>query len=392
VRYCPATEPGVASNGVALDTWGELLANVRAEIAEAIEKTIEHTRLMRSYDAVPTEAIHQLVSSQYEAVLDGLDERRRPDARTEKSFFDAAGETRGRQGIVIREMLAVWRIGLENLHELARRVAAPGPSRDALLLEFLELALAWADFAMIHAAEGHRRGELSQAREQQHAQTNFVRRVLSGTAAHGEIRAALVALDLDAQGLYHAVRARPQPTIDMETIERYLGADGLVRRGNGLLAMIDGDACGFIARLPQTAAPTAVGISKPVVLTAVKPAFRQATRALETALTLGAKGLFGFSDLSLHPAIATDTDIGDVMTARYIIPVLDITGGETVLTTVERYLGNDRNVEITAQDLHVHPNTVRQRLDRFGEATGRSLRETETVVEVWWALQRRRLG
>jgi DNA-binding PucR family transcriptional regulator len=102
--------------------------------------------------------------------------------------------------------------------------------------------------------------------------------------------------------------------------------------------------------------------------------------------------VFGFGDLSLHPAIATDTDIGDVMTTRYINPVLKLTGGETVLATVERYLGNDRNIDITAKDLDVHPNTVRQRLDRFEEATGRSLRETETVVEVWWALQRQRLS
>ena len=45
-----------------------------------------------------------------------------------------------------------------------------------------------------------------------------------------------------------------------------------------------------------------------------------------------------------------------------------------------------------SQDLDVHPNTVRHRLERFEEITGRSLRETETVVELWWALQRRRLG
>jgi DNA-binding PucR family transcriptional regulator len=31
-------------------------------------------------------------------------------------------------------------------------------------------------------------------------------------------------------------------------------------------------------------------------------------------------------------------------------------------------------------------------LERFEEITGRSLRETETLVELWWALQRRRLG
>jgi hypothetical protein len=385
-------EPGVASRGVALETWNELLRAVRAEIAEAIENTTEHTRRLHSYDGVTTEAIQELVTRQYETVLDRLDDRRRPDARTDGSFFNTAGETRGRQGVSIREMLALWRIGLEYLHELARRVAAPDPNRDALLLEFLELALAWGDFAMLHAAEGHRRGELSHAREQQHVQTNFVRRVLSGSATQGEISSALDTLGLDAQGHYHAVRARPLPTIDMETIERHLGADGLVRRGNGLIAMIDGDACGFIAHLPHHAAPTAIGISTPVPLTSMKAAFHQASRALETALTLGVKGVFGFGDLSLHPVIATDTDIGDVMTTRYINPVLHITGGETVLTTVERYLEDDRNIDITAKDLAIHPNTVRQRLDRFEEATGRSLRETETIVEIWWALQRRRLS
>jgi len=74
-------EPGVASRGVELETWNELLRAVRAEITEAIENTTEHTRTLHSYDAVGTEAIQELVTRQYETVLDRLDERRRPDAR-----------------------------------------------------------------------------------------------------------------------------------------------------------------------------------------------------------------------------------------------------------------------------------------------------------------------
>ena len=66
-----------------------------------------------------TEAIRALVSYQYETVLDGLDERRRPDARADGSFFDNAGETRGRQGVAIRDMLALWRIGLEKMKSAA---------------------------------------------------------------------------------------------------------------------------------------------------------------------------------------------------------------------------------------------------------------------------------
>jgi hypothetical protein len=150
-------------------------------------------------------------------------------------------------------------VGVAQLVELLVVVQAVGGS-SPLAHPSKYLALAWGDFAMLHAAEGHRRGELSQAREQQHVQTNFVRRVLSGSATRGEISSALDSLGLDAQGLYHTVRARPLPTVDMETIEHYLGADGLVRRGNGLIAMIDEDACGFIAHLPHNAAPTAIGV------------------------------------------------------------------------------------------------------------------------------------
>lgn len=376
----------------ASDTWSELLDLIGDELVQAIERTVERTRTMPSYDHVDMDARRELVRRSYDAVLDGMRQHRRPQDNDDGTFYEHAGERRARQGVAIREMLALWRIGLDNLHALARRVAPEVDDRDALLLEFLEFAVAWADFAMLHAAEGHRRGELALAREQHHAQYNCIRRLLSGTATPAEIRAAVEPLGLDADGLYHAIRARPMPDVEMAAIERYLGADGLVRRGNGLIALIDGDACGFIAHLPKSAAPLAIGVSDTVSLPTLKPAFEQATRALETALAIGAKGILTLGDLSLQPAIAIDPDIGDVMLSRYVTPTLALTGGTRIIATVERYLTNDRNIEETAKDLDVHPNTVRQRLERFEEATGRSLRETETITEAWWALQRRRLA
>src|SRR5258706_8486390 len=108
------------------------------------------------------------------------------------------------------------------------------------------------------------------------------------------------------------------PDFDMVAIEHFLGADGAVRRGNGLLALIDGDACGFVTQLPRTAPPHGVGISAPVKLADMQPAFRQATRALETAMTLGFKGTFVIGDLGIHPALVVDTELGDVMVDRYI--------------------------------------------------------------------------
>jgi hypothetical protein len=385
-------QPLPVSTVASYETWTLLIKAVRADIAEAVETTLERTHTMHSYDAVTMDVRRELVIRSYQAVLDGMEERRRPDARTDGTIFELAGEARGREGVAIREMLALWRIGLENLHALARRVAPAEPARDALLLEFLECAMAWADFAMLHAADGHRRGDLSQARELQHAQSNCVRRVLSGTASAGEIRTAIEPLGLDPHGSYHAVRVRPMPDFEMEAIERYLGADTVVKRGSGLLALIDGDACGFVAQLPRSAPPHAVGISEPVTLVEMQAAFKQATRALETALVLGFKGIFGIGDLGIHPALVVDTELGDVMMDRYVRPVLAHSGGDAILSTVERYLINDRSVDITARELTVHANTVRQRLAKFEDVTQRSLRDTEAVVEVWWALQRRHMS
>jgi DNA-binding PucR family transcriptional regulator len=75
---------------------------------------------------------------------------------------------------------------------------------------------------------------------------------------------------------------------------------------------------------------------------------------------------------------------------RYIDELDTTPGGKIVLETVERFLDNDCAAETTARELGVHVNTIRHRLSRFEHACGRSLRETETLVEVWWALQRRR--
>jgi DNA-binding PucR family transcriptional regulator len=48
-------------------------------------------------------------------------------------------------------------------------------------------------------------------------------------------------------------------------------------------------------------------------------------------------------------------------------------------------------IDDTAKDLHVHPNTLRHRLRRFEESTDANLRRASDVMELWWALERRRL-
>jgi len=55
------------------------------------------------------------------------------------------------------------------------------------------------------------------------------------------------------------------------------------------------------------------------------------------------------------------------------------------------YMRSGQNVDAAARELFVHPNTLRHRLTRFEETTGASLRDLESLAEIWWALTRAEL-
>ncbi|NMN93779.1 PucR family transcriptional regulator [Nocardiaceae bacterium YC2-7] len=105
-------------------------------------------------------------------------------------------------------------------------------------------------------------------------------------------------------------------------------------------------------------------------------------------MTLQACGLRGAHDLEslgLRAAVAMDSDVSDIIRARYLDPLSGDSARE-LIATLRAYLACDMHVERTATRLFVHQNTVRYRIARFEELTGANLRETRVVVEVWWAL------
>ncbi|UGS34721.1 helix-turn-helix domain-containing protein [Capillimicrobium parvum] len=67
------------------------------------------------------------------------------------------------------------------------------------------------------------------------------------------------------------------------------------------------------------------------------------------------------------------------MVASALGPLLeaDAAGASAYVKTLDVYLASDRRLERTANDLHVHPNTVRYRLTKIQEMLGVSLRDVE---------------
>jgi hypothetical protein len=383
LRSQPSTSAGLLQLLTALsDEVGEIARR-------AAERMVEELDSYRDLDA---EAVRPMVQDNMTAVIAVLTDPAERSPERDERLRDV-GRTRASQGISADDMLHAWRMGTEELRTSARAYARAARLPDSVVLEFTDRALAWADHGMLESTAAHRRAELDAARHEQHQRANTVRGILLGSTPPAEAKLHALAYGLDLGGDYAPFRARVAGVAGTRALEARLGvAEGAGAR-HGLAAFVDGDLVGFSARLPAELgaglAGHLVGIGPAAALDALAHPFVLATRALHAGLALGRVGLLAFDELGLRPAVLEDDDVGRPLVDAIVAPVLaQGAAGRTILHTVARFLANDRRLDVTAGELHAHVNTIRHRLQRFETLTGRSLRSTEGLVEVWWALER----
>jgi hypothetical protein len=369
--------------------WSAFIDELAANRAGA-GATVARILQLPSYRGMEPGELLPGVQHSFNLALAAMADRRAPGPDEDLSRFEAAGELRARQRVTLSDLIQAWTIGLDVARANAFRRVPGGPYREAILLEAVELMTAWNTLGMSAAAAAHRQLEFELARRANHDAANVVRAVVLGQTGDRDL-GDLERFGIDPARPHYAVRVRPAESFETGQIERWLGTRRPAGRPNGLVALLDGDVAGFVAdRPPDPAVPVWAGVAGPAPLTAIADAFRLASRALEAAVATGRHGLTEFSTLGLIPAVLSDADVTAGIMKRYIRPLeREGRAGATVLETVQCYLEHDAQVPETAAALGVHPNTVRYRVGRFEQATGCSLRHTESLAEAWWALRRR---
>ncbi|HEY8704676.1 MAG TPA: helix-turn-helix domain-containing protein [Gaiellaceae bacterium] len=370
--------------------WQTFVAAIAAD-TDSVGLTAARIAELPSYRTIPLAELVPDIRRNFASGLRRLQERRLATTDQDLSAYEKSGGQRARQGVTLADMLQGFSIAMAVSRAGAYRSAPPGEHRETLLLEAIEIMASSNTEGMNAAAAAHRQVEFELARQEQHDVANIVRRVLFGSIGGRAQLGHLERYGIDPTRRYHAVRVRPDDGFGLAEIERWLGTSESTARRNGLVALIDGDVAGFVADRPSDGeVPVVAGVAGPVALGSLADAFRLASRALETAHAIGRHGLVELPALGLTPAVLADDDVGSGVVERYVTP-LEQRGrsGAVVLDTLERYLDNDCQVQRTATELGVHPNTVRYRVSRFEQLTGCSLKHNESLVEAWWALRRR---
>jgi hypothetical protein len=359
-----------------LDRLLELLVDDVDALAERIAERFRAG--LPTYAQLSDDEVRQGLLETTVQLAHAMRERRGLDP-AELAGLEEHGERRARQGVGLEELLHAWRVSRKTVLAEARLYALADGLGERAVLDFDEALHDTIDAAAVASARGHQRIALQHARRDETERHAFVRDLLTGALAPADIRVRALGFGLDPERSYRAFRARPADCEPM--VERRL-------RGDGMVAVIAGDIAGFRFTPPPADLPLACGVGPPVALVALRASFRLATRALDTATAFSLTGPRSFAELGLLPAVLADAEVGDELSRAYVEPVLARRSGETLLDSAFVYLDAGRRMREAAARLHVHPNTLRYRIDRYEVLTGVDLDDVECAMRVWWALQR----
>lgn len=323
--------------------------------------------------------------------LTGLDDARIAEA----AGAGSPGRTVQRGDLWVTSMAA----GAETLGTLVLQTAEPVSAADQRILERAALvtALLLLFRRSVAEAEGRVRGELLDD-------------LLSGRLSDPEaLRDRARLAGVDPSGTHVVIVAR-HPDGDPAQRQRATfwatshaaSEHGLAAtRGGETILLLPGTDPGTSARRVAKELGASLGLDAtagaagPIPeLTQVATAYAEAHRVADALVSLGRVGggagadELGFVGLLL----ADERDVSGFLTAA-LGPVLtyDARRGTTLIHTMEAYFSSGTSLSRTAEQLHIHVNTVTQRLDRIGHLLGEHWQSPEQALEIQLALRLNRL-
>ncbi|MDC5699188.1 helix-turn-helix domain-containing protein [Intrasporangium calvum] len=156
----------------------------------------------------------------------------------------------------------------------------------------------------------------------------------------------------------------------------------------------DGLARSVAARVGRRSPVTVAGVGPATGVGAIPVSHEEGARTVRALIALGRRGQgaaatqLGFAGL----IVGSDPDVADYV-HRVLAPVLDYDErrGTDLVGTLEAYFAAGSSPRHAAAGLHVHVNTVSQRLERIGALLGPSWQQPEEALELQLALRLRRL-
>jgi PucR C-terminal helix-turn-helix domain/GGDEF-like domain len=370
----------------------ELLEDV-PELADRLAEWIRSELASYGFSAVTREDLRRSCADNLTEILCRMagQELRNPEAPV------ATGRRRAEQGFPLAEVLHAFRLGGRVIwDELVARARRAGPhATDALVDTASSLWELIDDYSVLVAsAYQERMAELSRLDAER--RSLVVDAVLAGLAAENpSLPESAAALGLPLHGSFVLISVDP---VGAEPVERAVADELRGRGGAGAFRLRTGRYLGVVSLGPtvtraalreavEAAATARVGLSPLYTELSGTPEALRLADIARACLPAGSKGVVTYEDHPVRTLLASDADTG-WRTARIVLePVLalDPESRALLLETLQVWFASGGSAAEAARALYCHRNTVRNRLLRLEELTGRSLEDPQGLAELFLA-------
>lgn len=309
----------------------------------------------------------------------------------------ATGIRRGETGVPLSAVLQAFRIGGRLIWDILIEHANEH-TQDVLLRSAADIWAVSDDLARA-AADGYRIASADRARQDSQLRSALLNGLLDGRLGDGsQLWESAALLKLPQHGAFVVVAAEclapgqeGLPQVE-DRLRRHDVASAWrldAELHEGLVSLRPRFGIDQLCAELEPIASGRVGVSEPYPsLDQAPPALRQARLACAAA-TPGTTDLVRFDDEPIAVLLVSAPDASLSVARRILGRVLDLPDSDRILLidTMRIWLAEAGSTSAAAGRLHVHRNTVRYRLRRLEELTGRSLTDPLDVSELHVALE-----
>lgn len=310
---------------------------------------------------------------------------RRAPTEAELTFVEDFAVTRAGQGVPLESVLGAVHVSERTIWARARELAAASGLSPDLLLDVRELYDDWAESVRTRIIVAHRAASSGPTPSAHDRDASVVRRLLEGGSA-ATLAATEVGLPIQRQ--LWVVIGHGADTAHWQGM---LGSSRTSLATTTVSARIDGWFAAVTSRDPRALqqsravdGPTG-GYAGPVDADELVTARRLAAAALTAAQPRGITGLVHVAEVPILAALADRADLAAMLADHHASHWREFgASGAAIAQTVVAWLDADHDVSLAAESLFVHPNTVRNRVQRFTEVTGIDGNSTLGALDAWW--------
>lgn len=381
------------SEWIAESLPADTIAAVRNELGPLADGIIEAVRAASPiygevFGSPEGMALRLGVEQAIRAFLDAVERGERPASDTDE-LWRMLGEAEYQAGRSLDDLRAAFRSGIRAAWRGAAEVATRAGVSAPATISLAEAIFVYGDELATDVVEGYLRIQSDDAGERERRRRRLAAALLD-PAGHDPETVVRIA-DLAQWSLPHELAVVALAGEDPAAVARRLDLDVLSGSdGDGpWLVLPDPDAPGRRAAVDRALAGEPAAVGPTVAIAGAHRSLRWARLAL--AVVPGGGGPVRAVDHLAELILLQDRELAGLLVRSRLAALDDLPAGERdrLTETLAAWLANQRHTPAIAQQLHVHPQTVRYRIAKLRQLLGDVMDTGDGRFELELALRAR---